>query len=80
MAVYELGHSEIATAVEMLLHHEHLTIQDSDAVAIALEHYRQRPALVFSDCLILEVAKKADHPPLGTFARNLGRVGGAERI
>ena len=42
-AVYELTHPEIATAVEMLLHHRDLTIQDSDTVAAALEHYRRRP-------------------------------------
>lgn len=29
MAVYELSHADIATAIEMLLHHRDLTIQDS---------------------------------------------------
>lgn len=79
-AVYELGHVEIATAVAMLLHHEKLTIQDSDTVAAALEHYRRRPALGFSDCLILEVARKAGHLPLGTFDRNLSKLDGTQRI
>jgi predicted nucleic-acid-binding protein len=79
-AVYELTHPEIATAVEMLLHHRDLTIQDSDTVAAALEHYRRRPALGFSDCLILEVARKAGHVPLGTFDRDLGRLDGAEKL
>jgi predicted nucleic-acid-binding protein len=79
-AVYELTHSEIATAIDMLLHHRELTIQDSDTVAAALEHYRRRPALGFSDCLILEVARKAGHVPLGTFDRDLGKLAGAERL
>jgi predicted nucleic-acid-binding protein len=79
-AVYELTHPTIATAVEMLLHHRDLTIQDSDTVAAALEHYRRRPALGFSDCLILEVARKAGHVPLGTFDRDLGRLDGAEKL
>jgi predicted nucleic-acid-binding protein len=79
-AVYELTHPEIATAVEMLLHHRDLTIQDSDTVAAALEHYRRRPALGFSDCLILEVARKAGHVPLGTFDRDLGKLDGAEKL
>ena len=79
-AVYELTHPEIATAVEMLLHHRDLTIQDSDTVADALEHYRRRPALGFSDCLILEAARKAGHVPLGTFDRDLGKLDGAERL
>lgn len=79
-ALYELTHSELATAVDMLLHHRDLTIQDSDTVAAALEHYRRRPALGFSDCLILEVARKAGHVPLGTFDRDLGKFEGAERL
>jgi predicted nucleic-acid-binding protein len=79
-SVYELTHPEIGTAVEMLLHHRDLTIQDSDTVAAALEHCRRRPALGFSDCLILEVARKAGHVPLGTFDRDLGKLDGAEKI
>jgi len=79
-AVYELTPPEIATAVEMLLHHKDITIQDADTVAAALEHYRQRPALGFSDCLILEVARKAGHLPLGTFDRDLGKLDGTEKL
>jgi len=79
-AVYELAHPEVATAVDMLLHHRDLTIQDSDTVAAALEHYRRRPVLGFSDCLILEVARKAGHVPLGTFDRDLAKLDGAERL
>ncbi len=79
-AVYELGPTEIATAVEMLLNHTDLTLQDADAVAAALEHYRTRPALGFSDCLVLEVARKAGHLPLGTFDRELSRVDGVQRL
>ena len=39
-AVYELGHDEIATVVEMLLSHEHLSLQDTEVVAAALEQFR----------------------------------------
>ncbi len=79
-AVYERGASEIAAAVEMLLNHESLTLQESDAVLKALAQYRDRPTLGFSDCLMLEVARKAGHLPLGTFDRNLAKVDGAERL
>ena len=58
-AVYDLSHAEIATAIDMLLHHRDLIIQESDSVAAALEQYRKRPALGFSDCLILETARKS---------------------
>jgi len=79
-SVYELTHPELVTAIDMLLHHRDLTIQDSETIAAALEQYRRRPALGFSDCLILEVARKAGHVPLGTFDRDLGKLDGAERL
>jgi predicted nucleic-acid-binding protein len=79
-AVYDLGPERIATAVEMFLNHRDLTVQDADVVAAALEHFRKRPALGFSDCLILEVARKAGHLPLGTFDRNLGKLPGTQKL
>ena len=79
-SVYGLGPGKIATAVEMLLSHQNLTVQDSDTVAAALEQYRKKQALGFSDCLILEVARKAGHLPLGTFDRELGKQDGAQKL
>ena len=79
-AVYELTDRQLTTAIDMLLHHRDLTIQDSETVAAALENYRRHPALGFSDCLILEAARKAGHLPLGTFDRNLGKLDGAEKL
>ena len=79
-SVYELGHSRLATAVDMLLSHKDLTVQDSDAVAAALVQYRKKRALTFSDCLVLETARKAGHLPLGTFDRQLGKLEGAQRL
>ena len=79
-AVYERGPSDIAGAVEMLLNHESLTLQESNVVANALERFRGRQALGFSDCLMVEVARKAGHLPLGTFDRNLAKLEGAEKL
>ena len=79
-SVYDRAPGDIATAVEMLLNHEHLTLQDSDAVTAAVARFRKRPALGFSDCLVLEVARKAGHLPLGTFDRALGRLDEVERL
>ena len=79
-AVYGLDHAEIATAVEMLINQAVVTIQDSDVVLAALNHYRLRPSLGFSDCLVLEVARKAGHMPFGTFDKNLSRIDGVERL
>ena len=77
---YGLQPSEIATAVGMLLDHAQLTFQDADVVAAALHQYRQKPSIGFSDCLVLEIARKAGHLPLGTFDRTLSRLDGAERL
>jgi len=79
-SVYGRGPSEIATAVEMLLSHKHLTIQDPEVVVAALAHYLEKPATGFSDCLVLEVARKAGHVPIGTFDRNLSKLDGAQRL
>jgi predicted nucleic-acid-binding protein len=79
-AVYELEAPAIATAVEMLLNHRNLTLEEPEVVSNALQHFRRRPALGFSDCLMLEVARKAGHLPLGTFDHALGRLPGAERL
>lgn len=78
--VYERDARSIATAVDLLLNHSTLTVQDADAVARALALFRERPTLGFSDCLMLEIARKAGHLPLGTFDRALAKVDGAERL
>jgi len=79
-AVYERRAAGLVTAIEMLLNHEHLVLQDADAVEAALDLFRSRPSLGFSDCLMLQVARKAGHLPLGTFDRGLGKVEGAQKI
>jgi predicted nucleic-acid-binding protein len=79
-SVYDRGPEEIATAVEMLLNHQHLTLQDSEAVAAAVAGFRRRPAVGFSDCLALELARKAGHLPLGTFDRDFSKLTGVERL
>jgi predicted nucleic acid-binding protein len=60
--------------------HRDLTVQDADVVAAALIHFRKKPNLGFSDCLVLEIARKAGHVPLGTFDGKLGKLNGAERL
>jgi predicted nucleic-acid-binding protein len=79
-AVFERNSEQIALAVEMLLDHATLTVQDADVVAAALSHFRRHPAPDFSDCLVLAIARKAGNLPLGTFDRALGKLDGAERL
>ena len=76
-AVYERSADQIATALDMLLNHEHLSVQDADVVSAATEKFKNRPALGFSDCLVLEIARKSGHLLLGTFDRELGKLDGA---
>lgn len=78
--VYDRRPTEIASAVESLLNHRDLTLQDSDVVAAALVRFRERPSVGFSDCLLLELARKAGHLPLGTFDRNLSKLSGAQKL
>ena len=75
--VYGLSSKELAKAIEMLLNHRDLALQYPETVAAALEIFRAKPTLGFSDCLMLELARKAGHLPLGTFDRNLARIDGA---
>ena len=72
--------AQLAAALEMLLKHESLALQDADTVAVALTHFKRKPALGFSDCLVLEIARKAGHTPLGTFDKGLGKLAGAQPL
>lgn len=78
--VYKRSPADLISALEMLLNHENLTLQDSDTVATALDLFRARPALGFSDCLMLQLARKAGHLPLGTFDRTLGKAEGTQKL
>jgi predicted nucleic-acid-binding protein len=77
---YRRSSSEIAAIVEMLLEHKDLVLQEADIVGSALKLFRSKPALGFSDCLIVELARKAGHHPLGTFDRDLARVEGVQKL
>ena len=78
--VYELSAKEQAAAIEMLIQHRDLVLQDSETCVAALRLFRAKPAVGFSDCLMVEIARKGGHMPLGTFDRDLGKVDGAVRL
>jgi predicted nucleic-acid-binding protein len=79
-SVYEVSPRDQAKAIEMLLNHRELVLHDREVVTAALALFRERPALGFSDCLMVELARKAGHLPIGTFDRNLAKVTGAQRL
>jgi predicted nucleic-acid-binding protein len=70
----------IESAVAMLLGHDRLVLEDPDAVSAALEQFRAHPSLGFADCLIVSLARKTGHLPLGTFDRKLAKLPGAQRL
>jgi predicted nucleic-acid-binding protein len=78
--VYDLSPADLIAAIEMLLNERDLVLQDPDAIAAALELYRSKPSLGFSDCLMLALARKAGHLPLGTFDRNFAKVEGVQKL
>jgi predicted nucleic-acid-binding protein len=79
-SVYRREACEIAAAVELLLDSGKLAVQDPAVVAAALAIFRKSPFVGFSDCLILETARKNGHLPLGTFDRGLAKQADAERL
>ncbi len=79
-AVYELEAGKLMSAVEMLLDHRTLSIQEPDVVRDALDGFRKKPKLGFSDCLVVAVARAAGHVPLGTFDKELAKLPDAQRL
>jgi predicted nucleic-acid-binding protein len=79
-SVYERTPAQIAAGIELLLDHETIVVQDADLVGRALTEFRKHPSVEFSDCLIVEQARKSGHLPIGTFDRALARLSGVTRV
>lgn len=78
--VYRMAPQELAHSFERLLSQQDVVLEDPATVSAALAAFRAHPRLGFNDCLILAIAQKAGHLPLGTFNRELGKLDGAERV
>ena len=79
-AVYKRSPAQQIALLDVLLSHDSLVIQDAGTVAAALSQFRHKPALGFSDCLVLEIAVKAGHKPLGTFDKALGKLPNTQKL
>lgn len=79
-AVYARTPRQLLAALELLLGHESLAIQDADVVKAAVEQFKLKPALGFSDCLLLAIARKAGHLPLATFDKGLAKLEGTHKL
>ena len=78
--VYAYPKAVLIAGIEVLLNHERITLEDQAVVASALDGYREKPSIGFSDCLIFEVSKKAGHLPLYTFDKKLGSLEGTVKL
>ena len=79
-AVYNRTAAQLAAALNLLLEEESLALQDAETIKAALRQLQLKPALGFSDCLVLETARKAGHLPLGTFDKVLAKLDGAQKL
>lgn len=79
-SVYGRTRQEITKAIAMLLDHKQLAIQEPDVIEAALETFRKNNGVSFSDLLILEIARKNGHGPLGSFDRKLAELEGTQRL
>src|SRR5438309_78813 len=72
-SVYERTPAQIAAGLGLLLDHETVVVQDADVAGRAVDEFRKHPSIGFSDCLIVEQARKTAHLPIGTFDQRLAR-------
>jgi predicted nucleic-acid-binding protein len=79
-SVYALAPHEVITALEILLDHQQLVLEDPEVVVAAVERFEKKPALGFFDCLVVEVTRGAGHLPLGSFDRDLAKIDGAQKL
>lgn len=77
---YEVDRKQQALLLGMLLEHSSIALESPELVAAALDAFRGSPRLEFSDCLILELARRSGHWPLGTFDKRLAKAEGAELL
>ncbi len=80
ITAYGRNREQTAKTVELLLSHERLTIEQPDVVSDALNNFSFHRSVSFTDCLILESARKAGHIPLGTFDRGLAKLDGTKKL
>src|SRR5688572_23051917 len=78
--VFQRSAANLVGTIETLLTHEKLVPEHSDVTAAALELISSRPSVGSSDCLLLELARKAEPLPLGTVDRDLAKVAGTQKL
>lgn len=70
-SVYGADAAQIAATAEMLLEHDKVVLQDADVVRVALNEFKGHAGVDFADSMIVAIARKAGHTPVGTFDKAL---------
>ena len=79
-SVYALSSEQLALAVRILLQHDVIVVQEADVVEAALDAWQDHSKVSLAGCLIVEIARKAGHRPVGTFDRALSALPGAAEV
>lgn len=79
-SVYELKRLELVAALRTLLDHEVLAVQDADVVARAVDDYAAGARIGFTDCLIVHIAAKSGHGPVGSFDKDMIAQKGVQAV
>lgn len=74
---YRRTRAELIETIDLLLSSPHLALENAPVIVAALNLFRERSRVSFTDCLLLEQARASGHLPLGTFDRELGKAPGA---
>lgn len=77
---YEFTRAQQRDFVAGLLCNDLLSIHDRETVERALEKFNTHAKVSFSDCMILELARKNGCAPLGTFDAGLSKLDGAVKL
>ncbi len=77
---YDFSSEQIKAVVVNLLALEFVSIQDGEVVETALEHFVRFPKLGFTDCLVVALAHKNGHTPVGTFDKALAKLEGTQKL
>lgn len=79
-SVYELTRTQVRTAISMLLEHQQLVLQEADTVRGALADFSAKRGVGFTDCLVVAIARKNGHVPIGTFDKKLSKLSDAQAL
>ena len=78
--VYGCDRIQLCGCAELLLGNNDLQFESVDVAQRALDAFKLHKKLNFSDCLVVEIARKQGHTPLATFDVALSKIDGAYRV